>query len=546
MRRILFIPFFLALLGCRGTDLLKLRLEMSGADLFNSFRAENVYLNQTGELVLDLRKARGEARGLVETDIIDLLDPQNNSIAPGSGIQSIELTCWASAPQGGKVELYTRCGDSFFDQQGWSAWQKAPELLATIERPAGRYIQARVELAADDQLNSPRISGLDLCGIFTQAASEGRDSVSVALFDNPVIVRSPVEFACERMDQQAVREFARRNRLAGMVAECKSEMDTLVTVLHWVARIRNTRHHSFAGLDYPWDVGEIVSYDPEGAPSIEGHCMSYAVTYITALTGLGFTARHWADQGFRFADHEVVEAWSNSLGKWVYFDPSLDHYYTDSATGEPLSILELHRVFTDTFFKDGETLRMPMDRQRERLKAAGGRNVPIEYVSGHYAYGRPNPDYDWGWFHGYLACGFMRLTTRNDFHSRKEPWFAHFGEGVHDFDRFLSWSDQKTPVSDKITRFSERERDFYWTLNQAQIKARRAGPRVLELEFGQSMPYFKDFLLSVDGAAPVSSASTYLWQLNQGENRLAVVPRNEWGRTGVAARLNVSLKQAEN
>lgn len=546
MRRILIIPLFLALLGCRGTDLLKLRLEMSGADLFNSFRAENVRLNPIGELVLDLRKARGEARGLVETDIIDLLDLQNNSIAPGSGIQSIELTCWACAPEGGKVELYTRCGDSFFDQQAWSPWQKTPELLATIERPAGRYVQVRIELMADDSDNSPRISGLDLCGIFTPAAAEGLDSVSVALFDNPVIVRSPIEFACERMDQPAVREFAQRNRLAELVVECKSEMDTLVKVLHWVARIRNTRHHSFAGRDYPWDVREIVSYDSGGVPSIEGHCMSYAVVYITALTGLGFTARHWADQGFRFADHEVVEAWSNSLGKWVYFDPSLDHYYTDSATGQPLSILKLHSVFVDTFFRNGETLRMPMNRQRERVRAVGGRNVPIEYVSGGYAYGRPNPDYDWGWLHGYLACGFMRLTTRNDFHSRKEPWFPHFGQGVHDFDTFLSWSDQKTPVSDKITRFSERERDFYWTLNQAQIKARRVGPRVLELEFGQSMPFFKDFLVYIDDTEQAISGSGFTWKLHEGENRLVVVPRNEWGRTGIPAKLNVSLQQAEN
>jgi hypothetical protein len=112
---------------------------------------------------------------------------------------------------------------------------------------------------------------------------------------------------------------------------------------------------------------------------------------------------------------------------------------------------------------------------------------------------------------------------------------------VHDFDRFLSWSDQKTPVSDKITRFSERERDFYWTLNQAQIKARQAGLRVLELEFGKSMPYFKEFLLAVDGAEPVSSGNPYLWQLHQGENRLSVVPHNEWGRTGIAAKLNVVL-----
>ena len=544
MRRILLIPLVLCLLSCRSESVLERRLEMSSADLFNGYRAENVRLNSIGEVVLDPRKMRGGARGLVETDIIDLCDPENNSIAPELSIKRIEVTCWASAPRDGKVELYTRCGNSFFQQQGWSPWQKAQGLLATIEKPGGRYIQARIELIADDPDNSPRLSGLDLWGIFKPAGLKGQDSISVTLFDNPRIVRSSVEFGYERMDQSAVQEFTDRNKLADLVAECRTEMDTLVKVLHWVARIRNTRHHSFVGRDYPWDIREIVSYDSTGVPSIEGHCMSYAVAYITTLTGLGFTARHWADQGFRFADHEVVEAWSNSLGKWVYFDPSLDHYYADKATGQPLSILELHRVFVDTFFKDGETLRMPMDKQRERVKAVGGKNVPIEYVSGDYSYGRPNPDYDWGWFHGYLACGFMRLSTRNDFHSRKEPWFPHFGQGVHDFDAFLSWSDEKTPVSGKITRFSERERDFYWTLNQAQIKARRVGPRVLEFEFGQSMPFFKDFLVYIDDTEQAISGSGFTWKLHEGENRLSVVPRNEWGRTGIPARLVVLLHKS--
>ncbi|HUU28294.1 MAG TPA: hypothetical protein VM123_10820 [archaeon] len=540
MQRILILPL-LIFLGCdAGGAVIRKHLELGPAELFSGFLARNVRLDK-GAVVLDARKITGEPQGLVQTDALDLLDPENRLITPDARPEKIEITCWARAPEGTRVELYTSCGDSYFSDSSWTGWEAAPGLIHTINKPGGRYLKVMIKLFTPDPENSPLVQGLNLEASYRESAARGQDSIEIKLLDNPAIVRSPVEFGYERPDQPAVREFVERNRLHELVAPMETEMDTMVAVLHWVARVPNTRYGHFEKRDYPWDIEEIVSYDNAGRPSIEGHCMSYAVAYITALTGLGYYARHWADQGFRFADHEVVEAWSNSLQKWIYFDPSLDHYYTDKASGEPLSILELHRVFVYTFFPEGETLRLPMDIQRQRVKALGGKNVPLQYVSGDYAYGRPNPDYDWGWFHGYLACGFMRLTTRNDFHSRKEPWFPHFGQGVHDFNWFLSWSDEKTPVSDKITLFSERERDFYWTLNQAQIKAKRAGADLLELEFGHSMPFFKDFIVSLDGGSFTPAGSTFDWRLHQGENSLAVMPRNEWGRTGIAARLTVFL-----
>jgi len=538
-----FIPVFLA--GCsRGDEVLHRVIDLAPAQVFNGYLARNVCLDkESGAVVLDYRKIKGDEplEGLIETDVLDLFDILNESIGIRERPQRIELTCWAEAPPETSLELYTSFSDGYFSKDSWSDWELAPGLLATIENPPGRYLRVRIKLLSEQPGKSPLLEGLQLGATWKRSAARWKDSLKIKLYQNPSIIRSPVHFGYERCDQPAVSNFVERNRLRELVAECKSEMDTLVTLLHWVARVKNTRHGRIKSPDYPWDIEKIVSYDQSGQPSIEGHCMSYAVAYITALTGLGFTARHWAVQGFRFADHEVVEVWSNSLGKWVYFDPSLDHYYVDKTTREPLSILELHRVFVNTFFADGENLRMPMDLQRERVRKIGGKNVPIDYVSGHYAYGKPNPDYDWGWFHGYLACGFMRLTTRNDFHSRKEPWFPHFGEGVHDFDRFLSWSDEKTPVSPKITLFSERERDFYWTLNQAQIKAVRAGPALLELEFGHSMPFFDTFLISVDENPFSPGSSKYSWQLHQGENRLVVLPRNEWGRTGTGARLQVIL-----
>ncbi|MFH1070107.1 MAG: hypothetical protein V1794_10860 [Candidatus Glassbacteria bacterium] len=528
--------------ACRREIQLEKWDEFNAARLFQGYRAENVRLSPDGDIVLDERKTKGVATGVVETDVIDLLDPDCSTVAPQAGIAGYEITCWGSSPQASGLELYTRTGDSYFSREGWSDWDKADGLTAELPRGSGRYLQVRVVLAADRPENSPRLSGLDLKGSYSLPSSIQALALQPDSFINPRIVTSPVEFGYERPDQPQIAGLVERNRLTALVAGCTSELDTLVTLLHWMGHTRNTRNGFASSPDYPWDLSKIVSYGAEGELSIEGHCLSYAIVYISALTGLGFQARHWADQGFRFADHEVVEVWSNSLGRWLYMDPSLCHYYTDKSSGAPLSILELHRVFVDTFLREGETLRLPMETMRARVAAIGGKNVPIDYVSCDYAYGKPNPDYDWGWFHGYLAAGFMRLTTRNDFHSHPEPWFPHFGEGVQDFDEFLSWSDPKTPAPEKVSRFSGRERDFYWTLNQAQIKAVQTSARTVACEFGRSMPFFASFRVTVDDSEPFESGSSYVWNLRPGRNKLTVIPVNQWGRTGIGAAITATVR----
>lgn len=532
------------LAACAGGGTEVSYLELSPAMLYQGLVADNLCQTGDREIVIDPRKlASGEpVRGTLLTDVIDMRDPENGQIVPEAGLERLEVTCWASVPSEGAVALEIRWGDSFYDTTGWSDWRAADGLTGAFYPESASYFQVRLTLEADTPSNSPRVSGLDISAEYGTGKKFG-DALKVVEFDNPEIVRSPVAFGYERADQPAVAEFVERNRLRQLVSSCSGELDTLVTVLHWVGATRNTREGRFDSGPYPWDIERIVSYGSDGTPSIEGHCMSYAVVYITALTGLGFHARHWADQGFRFADHEVVEVWSNSLAKWIYMDPSLSHYYRDTRSGEPAGILELHRVFTDTFFRDGENLRMDMDTQRERVAEIGGKNVPLDYVGSGIGYGEPVPDYDWGWLHGYLAAGFMRLTTRNDYHSHPGELFPYFGEGVHDFDTFLSWSDPKTPVAEALTRFSDRERDFYWTLDQAQLKAVRTGRSRVELELGHSMPFFEEFRVAVDKRdAGLISGGSYTWELHDGVNSVRVTPVNMWGRSGIPATLSLEFR----
>ena len=518
-------------------------VDLDAAALYSqSYQVERIrFESESGAVVLDPRKIRGgKFRGFVLTDVIDPIDRLDDCIVPDVLPENVTISCETEVPEGTRVNLYVRSGNSYFHSDDWGVWQRAESFVRQSNAPGTRYFQVRVELESDNPDDSPRVKGLKLLASYRVDLENPMESGQRARIKNQRIVRSPVAFGYERPDQAEIAQLVERNRLGELVSDCSSELDTILTINHWVASTRNTRHQMFGEKDYPWDLDKIVSYDSKGRASIEGHCMSYAVVCISALNGLGFHARHWCDEGFRFAGHEVVEVWSNSMGKWIYLDPSLDHYYRDKSTGEPLNILELLRVWADTFLRDGETLRLPMDKQRVRVKQIGGKNVPIEFVHRGYGYGKPLENYNWGWFHGYNAAGFMRLTTRNNFHSVKEPWFPYFGKGVHNYDSFLSWTDEKTPLSDIITLFSDRERDFYWTLDQAAIKARQTRQGVIELEFGHSMPFFRRFLVSSDGGPFHESQAKFIWNTHPGDNTLTVIPENEYGRLGVGSTIKLT------
>jgi hypothetical protein len=152
------------------------------------------------------------------------------------------------------------------------------------------------------------------------------------------------------------------------------------------------------------------------------------------------------------------------------------------------------------------------------------------------------PDYSWDpcGQHGYTTCGFMRLTERNNFHSQHDPVFPSFGLGIKDINWYHNWMDTYTPpYGTQITQFSGRVRDFWYSMNQASIKAKRTGETTIELEFGESQPFFSRYMVSVKGGTATESGSTYLWTIGSGENTITVTPENKWGTQGLASTLKI-------
>src|SRR5262249_53097000 len=149
---------------------------------------------------------------------------------------------------------------------------------------------------------------------------------------------------------------------------------------------------------------------------------------------------------------------------------------------------------------------------------------------GPYSYGGPMArDYDWGWNHGYLACGFIQLTPRNDFHSHPEATAKDFA-GARRFtaDGYPFWVDDKTPpfkdeTGEAINWFG-RDRDFYWSPDLASMDLIKQQEGVLRVELGNTMPFFKGYAVKIDGGEKEMAGSMMEWRLRPGRNRLEVTP----------------------
>ncbi len=513
-------------------------LSLTPEMLYNGTFAERVWTNtEKTELTLDLRNINSGFNGTLETDALDLLDQYGSGVAPDITILNLATYAIADTPVGTSIKMSYKTGNSFFSDSGWSDWVQAPGLNVELGNIGKRYFKLRFVLETSSKTMLPKLNGITICVNYSKTTSNSK-AITVSQFSNEKIIKGAYQFGWETRDQAKIVEFINKTKLDSIAATKTDEFDKFLLIMDWVAKRQNVFNNP-NWSPYPWNIDSV--YRSDG--SIKGNCQSYAEVLITALTGLGYYARHWSIQGLHYNGHEVVEAWSNKLKKWVYLDPSLDTYYQNKATKEPLSILEMHNIYVHFLFKPGEDLLMPMDLQNARFNnELGGRCAPeIKVVDKWYHYGS-GPDYSWNACsqHGYTTCGFMRLTERNNFHSQYAPFFPYFTQGIENFNWYHNWMDEYTPpYGTQITNFSGRTRDFWYSLNQASIKAKRSGETTILLEFGQSQPFFSIYMISIDGAVAVENGSTYSWTIHSNENTITVTPEDRWGTQGLASTLKI-------
>jgi len=524
-------------------------MKLTAKDLYAGYEARKVLLSDDGtKLALDARvfKYGRERKGVVCTDPIALA-PAAGPIADGSAtVNAVQVEVTADVPEGASVLTHVRSGANRLDTSGWSDWKAVPAGKGTVKDLAGRYIQVRMTLKAPDPKHLPALTGLTLKPDITAAPRAPWAPLTVVKADIQKIVRSPIVFHYERPDQPDVVKFRKAAKLDQVVKGAKDDFEKLVKLMDWVGGCHNdrTKKKHYDKGRYTWDINRVWGI-ADGKPTVYGHCMSYAEVMCYAAVAMGYvSARHNAVGGFRQATHEVTDIWVPSLGKWVYFDPSLTSYYMDKKTKQPLSILETHDVICNSFIPDGKNMNWFHQRRSAEtyavMRKVGGKKV-IRCRLGPWRYGAPMPrNYDWGWSHSYLANGFVHMTPRNDFQSHPEAIPRRFGNVVVSRD-YPSWVDDKTPIRRGAANWFTRKRDFYWTLDQASFNLVRTGPKTIRVELGNSMPFFKRYGITQNGKASSTTKNVYTWRLNPGNNTLEVTPQDEFGKVGLGSLVTLKL-----
>ena len=477
--------------------------------LYNGATASPMILG-TGKafITLDLRNFTSGFSGEMSTDPIDCLDKDNAGVSALAVLSNATVATRTVIPAGAAVTLYYKTGNNYFNETGWTAWTVAPGLNCNLTGLSGRYLKLRYTMTTASKSALPQIAQAAVYANYSSLPQFVK-TVTASSFVNERIVTGAYPFGWESRTTAAIQNFTTGAGLAAVVAAKTSEFDKIYALTDWCAR---KARGSTPSSPYPWDITRVY-----GSGTIYGHCMSYAEVLITGLTGLGWYARHWAIQEYTPGNrnHEVVEVWCNALKKWVYQDPSLDTYYANPTTGQPLSILEMHDINMT--------------------------NGAITNVDGKYHYGVYTDPYNWQTLQGYKTTGYMMMTTRNNFHSQPSPAYSEFGNGVCGYNTFPSYIDSRTLTCDNtMTKFSGRQRDFWYTLNQASIKAKQSSENQLTLEFGNSQPFFKQYMVSVDGGAFAAATSPYVWTLHSGSNRLVVAPEDNWATRGLQSEIQVS------
>lgn len=481
--------------------------------------------------------------GSVVSPVLDVETLAEPAVLPRPIVaDSVSFKAEADVPPGASFRLLLRSGSTRFPRaETWSQWTAlTPEQMAAAPL-GGRFFQFQLELKTTDPLVSPRLFALDLQSAWRAAPAA---DIYLTRSDNQQIVESPVAFEYEAADLPALKRFRARHKLDAVVAGAQTEFERILRLRHWVAQQRNERE--LFRVEYPdWDADDILRQTAQGQCLI-GHCMQYTLVFLQACRAFGIQGRHFSIDGFREMGHEIAEVWSDDYRKWVYMDASLDCHYFERASGTPLNLLELHRVFVETFYRDGETLlSVPLAELKTRVKAVG-KNVPIDCSEGGFSYGTPKASHAWWWEHGYLAAGFLRLTPRDNFLSAPAPVPFNHGNSGFNWNGFVVWEDSRTPRLPVYAHYTDKASDLYWTLDQAQLALAHSETNgTLQVELKSSMPFFDKYLARINQGEWKPVATGFAWQLARGPNRLEVKPVDRMHREGITSFVELNYQTSQ-
>lgn len=491
-----------------------------------------------GEFNVRLSLDRYLKEGWLASPVIDLWRAQLDGLMiPMSIVKDVRLFCEADVPKGTSITWQARYGPSPDPlAEYWSEYRTVgggAELSAVLGNPGCRYFQWKAILKTTNPQLTPVVRTVTVERDITRL-DRLPDNIYVLEIENPEILYSSLYGAYERWDEPKLKELREREKLDDVVADSRTQFEMMVMLCDYVSK----RWVWVSPIpQYPaWDAIEILDrIDKEGGG---GMCIHFSIVLIQAFEAYGIQARLQNCVG-----HEVVEAWSDDYGKWVFFDPMQDSniYNYSKKNGEPLSFKELHDIYLDLFYPD-----RPIDWSSDPMIY---RKIPPDAPVGAGTLDKnwPRSETSEEIILGLSNAAWARMMPRNDWMENHNPSPIAHGDSPYPWTGYINWYDERTPRMHQHKNYTDREADYWPTLNLVKIYA-ITGPENdrLFLRFTTFTPNFDTYLVEIDEGEWIHSTEYFPWVLHSGINKLRVRVRNKSGDLGKPSLIKINLADRPN
>ncbi len=473
-----------------------------------------------GEYLIRLRLARYPSNAEIKSDYIELASMINEAIIkPEIKLKKINISLDKETPAGTNLFLQVRGGSTpSYQPDKWSSWYELDKLTSEILEK-WKFFQWKIELQTENHELTPILKGVHISAEM-DVVHKPKKNMKVVVDNNQKIIRGYYHYTYQDADEYrlgVLRDRYNLEEVSGVHENLRlPEFRKFRLLASWVRNMWRDGWDKkcIDDLHTPWDALIALSMVPQHQAS--GMCSIYASTFIQTVLSVGLQAR-----GVILDHHFVSEVWSNEYKKWITFDIGNSNKFIFPAFHNwkniHLNTLETHKLVNEGKLDE---IRIVSAAINDSIKASEAKNVegfllgPLEIKA---RFGIPlRNNYLTSWMPGELEHGFIQ----------------------YHYDGYLWWKD--TPISkyEEYTYQSSHKRDFYWTLNQAQIFLTASNKsNELKVFLDTVTPNFEKFQVRINGKEWKDSPSELLWKLSKGDNVIEARPVNKFNKNGIISKI---------
>lgn len=485
--------------------------------------------NTRAEYTVRLSLDRYVRSGWLASPVIDLWrgNERADFITPLREVQRMNLHIQAEVPGGTRVDYSYRKGYGTNPHTpDWEPYERIGSGPALDFQVGGidlnrRYIQFRAELATNNPLRSPVVVSAEVRAELRELVPR-HGNLYVVEAENPTIQYSSIPWEWEESDRPEFKQLREQENLDEVVAGSRTGFEVQVRLMDYVTR---RWPHTEPEPGYPpWDAVSIFNHIHNTGGG--GQCAQFNNAFGGLCLAFGLQSRLVNTVG-----HELVEVWNDEFGKWVLFDADYDsNYCYDPKTGEPLNMLELHRLYMLYYYPD-----RPIDWMTDTIGWETLRDErPVPVKRGSLTWKEDTQFGRNGTPTGFANAAHIRMVPRNNWYEKPTPRPLNHGSmSQWPWNGYINWYDRQTPRKRQYSWFTDRPGDMWPDLNLVQVDATQGfGNDRLFLRFDTYTPNFSHFEIDVDDSGWRKVGARWAWLLQSGRNALRVRAVNRLGAAG--------------